>query len=144
MIAWNSPLSVGFDILFGVFFTGIPFAALSAFGLYYALAAVPALFTDGPKDPQGILIYSTAGLVGLIGSLSVIYVTFARGSTPAKPIFIAGLGLGILASLIAPIFFALNAEKFGTNLFSKLFIAAEIPIVIVAIKHIFMLTRANP
>jgi hypothetical protein len=141
MMTWNSPLSVGFDILFGVFFTGIPLAALSAFGLYYALASVPALFTNGPKDPLGILAFSSIGLVGLIGSVSVIYVTFARGNTPAKPVFIAGLGIGILASLIAPVFFALNAEKFGTNLFSKLVIAAEIPIVIVAIKHVFMLTR---
>jgi hypothetical protein len=141
-MTWNSPLSVGFDILFGVFFTGIPFTALCAIGVFYAFAEVLALFTSGPKDPLGVLLDLSVSLAGLLGTLSVIYVTFARGNTPAKPVFIAALVLGILASFAAPIFFAANAEKFGTDLFSKLVIALELPIVIVAIKHIFMLTRA--
>jgi hypothetical protein len=142
-MTWNSPLSVGFDILFGVFFTGVPFAALSAIGVVYALAEVLALFTGGPKDLLGILIDLSVSLAALLGTISVIFVTFARDNTPAKPVFITGLALGILASFAAPIFFAANAEKFGTVFFSKLVIALELPIVIVAIKHIFMLTRGN-
>jgi hypothetical protein len=143
-MTWNSPLSVGFDILFGVFFTGVPFTALCAIGVYSALAAIPALFTNGPKDLRAILLLLSISLAGLLGSVSVIYVTFARDNTPAKPVFVTALILGILASFAAPIFFAVNAEKFGTDLFSKLVIAMELPLVIVAIKHIFMLTRANP
>jgi hypothetical protein len=142
-MTWNSPLSVGFDILFGVFFTGVPFTALCAIGVLYALAEVLALFANGPKDLLGVLLDLSVTLAGLLGTLSVIFVTFARDNTPAKPVFVTALILGILASFAAPIFFAVNAEKFGTDLFSKLVIAMELPLVIVAIKHIFMLTRGT-
>jgi hypothetical protein len=137
MMTWKSPLSIGFDVVFGL----LP-------GIYLAFVSLVVLFD--PELGRAItsperLLFSSIGVVGLIALTALMYVSLARGNTRHKPVFKIILGAGIALALFVP------TLLFGMNIINDLdsptgligFIAAvETPVVIVAIKHIIMLTRA--
>lgn len=138
MLTWKSPLSIGFDIVFGVL-PAIYFAVVSLFFLFSS--ELNQVFNNF----FGHLTFLGIGLFGLITALSLIYVIFARENTANKFFFKIILSFGILLAIFVPILLWILNLTNQTNLSYPLigFITAvEIPIVIVAIKHIYLLSRA--
>jgi hypothetical protein len=138
MLTWKSPISIGFDIVFGI----LPAA-------YLALVSSMLLFNSELRhvfsDLSGTLTISGIGLIGLTTTLSLIYVTFARENTVNRVIFKTILGLGVFLAVFVPAFlWILNLTNQTTFAYSLVgfIIAVEIPIVIVAIKYIYLLSRA--
>jgi hypothetical protein len=138
MLTWKSPISIGFDIVFGV----LP-------AIYLALVSSTLLFSLDSRqifsDLIGTLTIFSIGLIGLVTTLSLIYVIFTRENTLNRTIFKATLGLGVFLAVFVPAFlWILNLINRSTSAYSviEFIIAVEIPIVIVAIKHIYLLSRA--
>jgi hypothetical protein len=137
MMTWHSPISIGFDILFGV----LP-------ALYLVFVCVLLLLD--PELPRAIgpapsMLVSGYSVLGLIASMGLIYVSVARGKTQHKPILKVVLVAGVALAFLVPL--SLWISNFINRIDSVYqligFVSAvETPVVIVAIKHIFMLTRA--
>jgi hypothetical protein len=138
VLTWKSPLSIGFDVVLGV----LP-------AIYFAVVSLIFLFDSELhhtfNDLLGRLTFFGIGLSGLVTTLSLIYVTFAREHTANKFFFKIILGFGIFLAIFVPLLlWILNLIKQISLNYSLIgFITAlEIPIVIVAIKHIYLLSRA--
>jgi hypothetical protein len=137
MMTWKSPISIGFDILFGV----LP-------ALYLVFVCLLLLLDPELRraiGPAPSMIISSYSVLGLVTSIGLIYVSFARGGTQHKPILKVVLTAGVMLAFLIP--FSLWISNFINRIDNAYqligFIAAvETPVVIVAIKHIFMLTRA--
>jgi hypothetical protein len=129
MIAWNSPLNTGFDIVFGV----LP-------ALYGILSIVGFMISpnnlENLKNPFLTLSLMGGGAVSAFG---VIRVTFARESASPKQFYVVILVIGLFIALTSSV---LLSESF-TVLMPEAFRFCFISISIVAIKHIIMLTRGN-
>jgi hypothetical protein len=156
MMTWNSPLSVGFDILFG-FLPSILLLILCVLGIFYGSAELisslnpPSVirpfdptvdqddesFTLSPEESRRILILS---LGGIFASASMIFVTFRRQNAQPKPLLILSLCTGL--SIVVFQFYSMWSTANST--FDSAFVhpAIYLGISIVAIKHIIMLTRA--
>jgi hypothetical protein len=137
MMTWKSPISLGFDLLFGV----LP-------ALYLVFVCLLLLLDPDFRraiGPAPSFIVSIFSVLGLIASIGLIYVSLARGKTQHKPILRVVLAAGVALAFLVP------SSLWISNLINRIdsayqligFIAAvETPVVIVAIKHIVMLTRA--
>jgi hypothetical protein len=142
MLAWDSPLSFWMDITLGV----LPVAFFSVYSLIAVILGIGLLFnnysaTELPNRLWNVLII-VMGSLGLVSSLSLVYSSFARGHIKQKRIVIIGLialicfssvvMLGLLSNII-------ETHPLGSTPFLIISVAA---IVLIAIKHIIMLTRA--
>jgi hypothetical protein len=162
MLTWNSPLSIGFDVVLGV----LPALMLSVFGALGVFGAILDFF--GPSDAavrshltaQGYdsgeikmsiaEIYRTSpeegliGFLGLITCLAMIVVTLKRSRVQPKWLYTVGLFLGvcIVAYTIFETFILNVTASKPANVLSNFYLVL-VPIMIVAIKHIVMLTRGN-
>ena len=132
MMTWDSPGSLEIDIVFGVL-PALYLGVLSILGFLYA-----ANLFFLPESKVWILELMALTGVGAISTYVMIYVTFARGKTTHKSIFIACLTMGIVVELVL-IFAAKSFFEMSSPIPFK---PALIAISIVAIKHIVMLTRA--
>jgi hypothetical protein len=130
LMTWNSWLSFGFDLIFGV----LP-------ALYLMILCGALLSLIPYLDPITRWVTSSAAVLGLITSFAVIYVSLARGNTRHKPVLKNLLMAGVTLALVVPVSL-IGLDATGRNDWIGLIVAVETPVVIVAIKHIFMLTRA--
>jgi hypothetical protein len=137
LMTWNSWLSFGFDLIFGV----LP-------ALYLAFVCLLLLLDPELRRAIGTapsMIVSGYSVLGLIASIGLIYVSLARGKTQHKPILKVVLAAGMALAFLVPLSLWISNLINGIDSVYQLigFIAAvETPVVIVAIKHIFMLARA--
>ena len=128
--SWNSPLSIGFDVIFGVI-PAIVFGYLSLFPLTYYLLNFQG-FSLTLSGLGELLFGFFWNFANFFACFFLIYITFNRTTKVAKPIVIPLLLIGFCTS----IYFTFNLG------FSFVSIAA-ISIAMVAVKHITMLSRAN-
>ena len=128
--SWNSPLSIGFDVIFGV----IPAVG---FGFISFILFIYSVKTPSPQNLQSFLLPLILGLGGSVASAELIFITFNRRAKIDKRITIFFLLFGI--------FFALYIFYISLRYLNSIFVvsSALISISIVAIKHILMLSRAN-
>jgi hypothetical protein len=137
LMTWNSWLSFGFDLIFGV----LP-------ALYLAFVCLLLLLDPELRraiGPAPSMIVSGYSVLGLIASIGFIYVSLARGKTQHKPILKVVLAAGVaLAFLVPSSLWISNFINRIDNVYQLIgfIFAVETPVVIVAIKHIIMLTRA--
>ena len=129
--SWNSSLSIGFDVIFGV----IP---VVVFGFISFILFIDSVKTPSLQNLQSFLLPLILGLGGSIASADLIFITFNRKAKIDKRITIFFLLFGILFVL-----YILYISLRYLNALPILFIAL-ISILIVAIKHILMLSRAPP
>jgi uncharacterized membrane protein len=125
MIAWNSPLSIGFDIVFGV----LPALFLGVLSLLFCFSVLKNM---AYSESQAFAL--TWSVCGIVATYSMVHVSITRTKTKNKILFIACLALGIATAAFTT---HEEAKFFSTNLFQL-----PVFISIVAIKHIIMLTRA--
>jgi hypothetical protein len=161
MLTWNSPLSIGFDVVLGV----LPAVMLSLFGALACFGAILDFFAPSDDAVRSRLtaqgydsgeikmniaeIYRTSpeegliGFLGLIACLAMIVVTFRRSRVQPKWLYAFGLFLGIciVAYSLFETFILKAPSSIPANLLSNFYLVL-VPIPSVAIKHIFMLTRA--
>ena len=128
--SWNSPLSIGFDVIFGLI-PAVFFGICSGFGLFAAINL-------GLKSWEfvGLVIL---GIIGLIACYSLIHVTVTRGNSKSKFLFRNFIAVG-LVSVVVVMIFALTIGFANFDVFLVLLLLISISIV--AIKHIIMLSRA--
>jgi hypothetical protein len=164
MLTWNSPLSIGFDHLFGSL-PSIFLLMLCTVGIYFGSTELISSFTSrsanqpsksitidpitDPEDednerfsmsPETSVQVLLLSLGGMFGSIAMIAVTLGRQQAEPKYFLILGLCLG-LTSVLFLFYKNWNPSIFQLNSLS-IFPAMHLSISIVAIKHIFMLTRA--
>lgn len=138
MLTWKSPLSIAFDVVFGV----LP-------AIYFAVVSIFFLFDSGLLRIWGNslskIILLSIGLIGLITTLSLIYVIIARENTVQKPVLQIILITGVILAVFVPILLLTLSSTNQIDLpysLIGLIAAVETPVVIVAIKHIYLLSRA--
>jgi hypothetical protein len=144
MSTWNSPLSMSFDILFGVLpcilIVSASFFALLIYGPVLLLSVLsPESLTPPeanamiaePSVKESLELFPMA-ICSLIAGLMLIIVTIVRQKSTRKSLVI----LSLLLSLGFAFFTTYSYAEVGF----KLFLALP---AIVAIKHIIMLTRGN-
>jgi hypothetical protein len=143
MLTWNSPFSVGFDILFGllpcILIVSASFLALLIYGPVLLLSVFsPESLTPPeanamiaePSVKESLELFPMA-ICSLITGLMLIIVTIFRQKTTRKSLVILSLLLGLG--------FAFFTTYSYSDVGFKLFLTLP---AIVAIKHIIMLTRA--
>ena len=128
-MTWNSPLSVGFDILFGV----LPALYLGALSVVFCYLTIRNM---AHPENQGLVLAWTA--CGLIASYSMVHVSITRAKTKHKHFLIACLALGIITAAFTK--YITQTQLTIPNIDPLQYVL--IAISIVAIKHIAMLTRA--
>jgi hypothetical protein len=148
MIAWNSPSSIAIDWIFGC----TPAILLGAICvlLFYKTLASPIAVWD---SSVGYISYTPTDSFPLLAStgllcLSTVFVTMRREKTKPKWLHIGLLSLGVILVVVLlgrfGIAFLQSTSGQSTEglRFSVAVLLPYISISIVAIKHIFMLTRA--
>ncbi len=135
-MSWNSPSSVAIDFVFGV----LP-ALFCGFWAAIGCWITGLLFMRQNKaDDVDFFIIFCISLSGLLACLSLIYVTFARENTRSKVLHTIFLVLGIVTSILLLIFPSpVNLVQSLNSFFPYL----AISLVLIAAKHIFMLSRAS-
>jgi hypothetical protein len=145
MMTWNSPLSIGLDFFLG-FLPALPLLFVSLMGCIIAGQEFPTFFLPAnqqPRDSLGLNTFVTA-LGGAFACISLIVVTVWRTRTKAKWLFILGLSIGVFIAarvFVQPLIVSLVQR---TEVGFSPFILLAVPISAIAVKHIVMLTRANP
>ena len=136
---WNSPLSIGFDILFGV----LPAVLLGFYGITYGfINPIGLLFMNSRfQDAPLYLGVACLGLGGFLACLSLIWVTFQRTKIKRISALFYGLWLGFVVAFFILIWSFSQPRYYFRDIF--MFFALLSPVVVVAIKHIIMLSRAN-
>ena len=125
---WNSPLSVVFDVYFGL--------TAAIFFLCFGLYGITVWSFFGSTIQLETLGYFLLSLIGIASSSTLIYVTSARAKTRFRLLMMALLVLGIGAAFVTIGLLLSN---------SSIPIASFVPAVIAvaAIKHLFMLSRVQ-
>jgi uncharacterized membrane protein SirB2 len=129
MIAWNSPVSVGFDILFGV----LPALYLGVASIVFCYFTIQNI--AHPENQWLLLVFTVCGI---IAAYSMIHVSVARARTKNKNFFITCLALGIVTAGFTE--YIAKTQLTVNSIYPLQYVL--IAISIVAIKHIVMLTRA--
>jgi hypothetical protein len=133
MLTWNSPLSTGFDFIFG-FLPALALGAMCLAGLYF-------LFLLPPSEDRISLDFVFFGVGGFLACCSMVLVTFQRQKTQLKWLHIAMLAIGVLLVGYYVKSSGIWASGVGyKNVFYSF--SPFISIALIAIKHIIMLTRA--
>jgi hypothetical protein len=142
MLNWDSPLSFWLDITLGV----LPVAFFSIYSLIAVILGIDLIFnnysaTELPNRLWNVLIV-VMGSLGLVSSLSLVYSSFARGHTKQKRMVIIGLIALICFSSVVMLGSLSNIIETRPPGSTPFLIISVTTIVAIAIKHIFMLTRA--
>ena len=130
---WKSMQSRVFDIVFGV----LP--ALF-FGFWAGFGAVATTAAKNNTDGIGVLTFFATCILGLSACLSMIYVSLARENTHSRKLHIVLLTLGIVVTII---FFVFPSPLAYFSQLSRVFPILSIALVLVATKHIYLLSRAT-
>ena len=132
MMTWNSPLSIGLDVVFGV----IP---AIIFGFYSFIFSAMAFLALTSTSQIYLTNFTTLalGFLSLSSYLSIFYVTATRNKVRNKIICLFLLVFCIFYSAWTGIRFVSLQESWRT-----LALLGSISVILVAIKHIIMLTRA--
>ena len=137
--SWNSSLSIGFDVIFGV----IPAVLVGFYGITLGfIAPIGLIFVNSRfQDVPGYLGVACLGLGGFLACTSLIWVTFRRTKIKLKTAPFYGLWLGFVVAFFILIWSFSQPRYYFRDTF--MFFALLSPVVVVAIKHIIMLSRAN-
>jgi hypothetical protein len=143
LLTWNSPFSIGLDFFFG-FLPAMPLLFLCLLGTAITGQSFATFFLPANQQPRDSfsLIAFLMPLSGAFACSSLIVVTVWRAGTKAKWLFVLGLSIGvcIAAKLTFETLIVLLMQRTELGFLPLPMLA--IPMAIVAIKHIFMLTRA--
>jgi drug/metabolite transporter (DMT)-like permease len=142
VLAWDSPLSFWMDITLGV----LPVAFFSVYSLIAVILGMAMIFNTDPatelQNRLWIVLITVTSSLGLVSSLSLVYSSFARGHIKQKRMVIIGLIALICFSsvlMLGSLSNIIETHPPGSTPFLIISVAA---IVLIAIKHIIMLTRA--
>jgi hypothetical protein len=140
MLNWDSPLSIGFDFLFGLI-PAMYWGLMSFFGIILSLVSIPDLLFGRLSSSWGVKEYFES-FFGFYACISMFYITIQRSRAVKKRIFILGLSTGIIVCFVS--FFAppTTIQYDLTNSAALFLLLITFLPAIVAIKHIIMLTRA--
>jgi hypothetical protein len=139
MLRWDGFLARAFDVAFGVF-PALYYLGFSVIGILFSISAMS--LSQEKLLAGGFLVMS---LFGLGACCSVIYVTVARGKTRYKKVNAMVLGIGILVYAILMIDSVPQSFIYESdfNLSKILVVFSGVPLYIVAVKHIFLLSRVS-
>jgi hypothetical protein len=129
MMTWNSPLSIGFDILFGA----LPALYLGVTSIVFCYLTIRNM---AHPENQWLLLAFT--VCGIIAAYSMVHVSIARAKTKNRNFFIACLALGVVTAGFTE--YVAKTQLTVNSIYPFQYVL--IAISIVAIKHIAMLTRA--
>jgi hypothetical protein len=129
MMAWNSRLSIGFDILFGI----LPALYLGVTSIVFSYLTIQ---NTALTENQWLFLAFT--VCGIAAAYSMVHVSATRAKTKNRNVFIACLALGILTAGFTE--YVAKTQLTINSIYPLQYVLVAISIV--AIKHIFMLTRA--
>jgi hypothetical protein len=142
MLTWDSPLSFWMDITLGV----LPVAFFSVYSLLAVILSIIQIFNFGSEteltNRLWVVLIIVTGSLGLVSSLSLVYSSFARGHTKQKRMVIIGLIALICFSSVVMLGSLSNIIETRPPGSTPFLIISVATIVLIAIKHIIMLTRA--
>ncbi len=133
MLQWNTTISRGIDVLFGVL-PALYFAFWAVLGCYIMVTA--------PNIEQNLnaLVIFALCLGGLTACISLIYVSITREITRSKTLHMVLLALGVLVAIILFVFPSPLSFIGGLN---TVFPFLALSLVLVATKHIYLLARVE-